>query len=148
MKEENPLLDKSYSFAIRIVKLHQHIVEQKKEYVLSKQILRSGTSVGANIEEANQAESKSDFIHKLSVSNKEAHETFFWLRLLRDAELLEPRLAESLLTDCDELIRLLIASIKSSKRNQNLRFFSAFLAFSALVGGLFFILNSPFSTLH
>jgi len=85
-------------------------------------MLRSGTTVGVNVEEANQAESKSDFIHKLAISNKEAHETHYWLRLLRDAGLLETRLAESLLTDCEELMRMLTASIKSSKKAQLLRF--------------------------
>jgi four helix bundle protein len=122
MKEENPLRIKSYAFALRIVKLHQLLNEEKKAYAISKQILRSGTSVGANVEEANQAESKTDFIHKLAISNKEAYETHYWLRLLRDADLLEARLAESLLNDCEELIRILTASIKSSKKAHLLRF--------------------------
>jgi four helix bundle protein len=123
MKEENPLREKSYAFALRIVKLQQLLDEQKKAYSISKQILRSGTSIGANVEEANQAESKSDFIHKLAVSNKEAHETHYWLRLLRDAELLDTRLAASMLSDCEELMRILTASIKSSKKAQFLRVF-------------------------
>ncbi|MCY7351494.1 MAG: four helix bundle protein [Cytophagaceae bacterium] len=121
MKTENTLLVKSYAFALRMVKLQQFLVEHKKEYVLSKQAVRSGTSIGANLEEANQAESLADFIHKLSVSNKEAHETYYWLRLLRDSECLDGRLADSLLADCSELIGMLIASIKTNKRKQALR---------------------------
>ncbi|MCY7351890.1 MAG: four helix bundle protein, partial [Cytophagaceae bacterium] len=102
MRVENILITKSYAFALRMVKLQQFLVEHKKEYVLSKQAVRSGTSIGANLEEANQAESLADFIHKLSISNKEAHETHYWLRLLRDAEWPDNRLADSLLTDCGE----------------------------------------------
>lgn len=77
--------EKSYSFALRIVKLYQFIVAEKKEYVLSKRILRSGTSIGANVEEANQAQSKADFVHKFSIAQKEAFETDYCLRLLRDS---------------------------------------------------------------
>src|SRR5207249_646499 len=88
---------KSYKFALRIVKLFQYLSVERKEYVLSKQILRSGTSVGANIEEAYQGESKMDFIHKLAIANKEAFETHYWLRLLRDSIILERNLAESMM---------------------------------------------------
>jgi len=111
----NILKDKSYAFALRVVKLFQFLAAEKREFVLSKQILRSGTSIGANIEEAYQGESKSDFIHKLSISNKEAFETHYWLRLLRDSEILTPKLAESLMGDCDEIQRMLVAAIKTSK---------------------------------
>lgn len=113
--KENILLTKSYKFALRMVKLYQYLSEEKKEFVLSKQVLRSGTSIGANIEEANQAQSKADFIHKLSIANKEAFETNYWLRLLRDSNLLNQKLAESLLSDCDEVQKLLVSSIKTSK---------------------------------
>lgn len=92
---ESVLKTKSYNFALRIVKLFKYLADEKKEYVLSKQILRSGTSIGANIEEANQAQSKADFIHKLSVANKEAFETHYWLRLLKDSEILEEKIAQS-----------------------------------------------------
>lgn len=98
-----------------MVKLFQYLSGEKKEYVLSKQILRSGTSIGANIEEAYQGESKADFIHKLAVANKEAFETHYWIRLLKDSEILEIKIAESLLIDCDELQRMLISSIKTAK---------------------------------
>jgi len=113
--KDNALKTKSYKFALRMVKLFQYLLNEKKEFVLSKQILRSGTSVGANIEEAFQGESKNDFIHKLSIANKEAFETHYWLRLLRDSEILEKKIADSLLTDCDELQKLLVSSIKTAK---------------------------------
>ena len=109
------LQEKSYKFALRIVKLFQHLSVERKEYVLSKQILRSGTSVGANIEEAYQGESKSDFIHKLAIANKEAFETHYWLRLLRDSVILEKNIAESIMVDCDEVQRMLVAAIKTAK---------------------------------
>ncbi len=113
--KENVLREKSYQFALRIIKLYKFISADKKEFVLSKQILRSGTSIGANIEEANQAQSKGDFIHKLSVSQKEAAETNYWLRLLRDSEYLTGKQAESLLKDCEELQKMLASSIKTTK---------------------------------
>lgn len=113
--KESILRDKSYKFALRIVKLYKFISTEKREFVLSKQVLRSGTSIGANIEEANQAESKNDFIHKLSISQKEAFETEYWLRLLRDSEYIEIKLANSFIEDCRELQKLLTASIKTTK---------------------------------
>ncbi len=100
-----------------MVKLFQFLATEKKELVLSKQLLRSGTSIGANIEEANQAESKADFIHKLCIANKEAFETNYWLRLLRDSNILTEKQAESLINDCEEIQKLLTASIKTSKNN-------------------------------
>ncbi len=109
------LKDKSYQFALRIVKLYKFIVANKKEYVLSKQILRSGTSIGANVEEAGQGQSKADFIHKLSIAQKEAFETSFWLRLLRDSQYITENQASSRLTDCVELQKMLTASIRTSK---------------------------------
>ena len=109
------LKDKSYKFALRIVKLYKFIVANKKEYLLSKQILRSGTSIGANIEEARQGQSKADFVHKLSIAQKEAFETGYWLRLLRDTEYLTKAQADSLIADCAELQKMLTASIKTVK---------------------------------
>jgi four helix bundle protein len=111
----NVLKEKSYKFALRVIKLFQFLSVEKKEYVLSKQLLRSGTSIGANVEEAYQGESKSDFIHKLAISNKEAFETHYWLRLFKDSSILEPKLADSLMADCDELQRMLVAAIKTAK---------------------------------
>ena len=113
--KENVLKEKSYKFALRIVRLCKHLTEEKKEYILSKQILRSGTSIGANIAEGNQAQSKADFIHKLSVANKEAFETEYWLCLLRDGEFITEKQSQSLLLDCNELQKILITSIKTAK---------------------------------
>ena len=115
---ESILKSKSYEFALRVVKLYKYLCDEKKEYVLSKQVLRSGTSIGANIEEASQAQSKSDFIHKLSIAHKEAFETNYWLRLLRDSEILENKIAQSLLKDCEEVQKMLTASIKTSKNSK------------------------------
>lgn len=112
-KKSNPLLDKSYDFALKIVRFTMLLQSEKKEYVLSKQLLRSGTAIGALSEEAQQAESKADFIHKLSIANKEAHETNYWLRLIKDTGLSKD--AEDLITRSEELKCLLIAIIKSSK---------------------------------
>ncbi len=114
--KKNILKDRSYLFALRVVKLSRYLVVELREYVLSKQVLRSGTSIGANVEEAYQGESKQDFIHKLSIANKEAFETHYWIRLLRDSKLLTTSQAESLLGECDEMQRMLIAAIKTSKR--------------------------------
>src|ERR1044072_308863 len=105
--KSSPLQDKSYAFAIRMVRMYQFLSAQKREFILSKQVLRSGTSVGANIAEASFAQSKPDFVTKLSIAAKEAHETRYWLRLLHDTEYLEVRLYESLDKDLDEIQRLL-----------------------------------------
>ena len=115
--KESVLRDKSYQFALRVIKLYKYISAEKKEYVLSKQVLRSGTSIGANVEEANQAQSKADFVHKLSIAQKEAFETDYWLRLLRDSEYLTATQADSLLNDCREVQKLLTTSIKTAKEN-------------------------------
>lgn len=115
--KESILRDKSYSFALRIVKLYRYLADEKKEFVLSKQILRSGTSIGANVEEACRAESKADFVHKLSISHKESFETCYWLKLFRDSEILSENQAQSLITDCEEIQKMLTASIKTAKQN-------------------------------
>jgi four helix bundle protein len=114
-KSDNVLKNKSYAFALRIVKLCRKLQGEQKEYVLSKQLLRSGTAIGALTEEANQAESKADFIHKLSIANKEANETQYWIRLLIDTEIVNPIEGKELLENCNELIRIVTASIKTSK---------------------------------
>ncbi len=115
--KENILREKAYKFALRIIKLYKFIIQEHKEYVLSKQILKSGTSIGANIEESIHAQSKLDFIHKLSIAQKEASETNYWLRLLRDSDYIKPKLAESLIFDCEEIQKLLTSSIKTAKSN-------------------------------
>ena len=115
--KESILREKSYQFALRVIKLYQFIADEKKEFVLSKQVLRSGTSIGANVEEAGHAQSKPDFIHKLSIAQKEAAETNYWLRLLRDSNFLTEKQADSLLNDCEEIQKLLTSSIKTTKAN-------------------------------
>lgn len=115
MKEENLILDKSYKFGLRIVKLYLHLKKKKIDNGLCSQILRSGTSVGANIEEAVGGSSRKDFINKMQVSYKEARETRYWLRLLMDSELLEKKLANSFITDCEEILKILTTILKSSK---------------------------------
>lgn len=118
MKSEraNPLKDKSYVFATKIVRLSQFLVSEKKEYVLSKQTLRSGTAVGALIRESEFAASKADFINKLTVSLKEANETEYWLMLLKDTDYISNDEFTQLRTECKELIAMLVSSIKTSKK--------------------------------
>jgi four helix bundle protein len=114
MKKSNLIVDKSFDFALRIIKLYRYLVEEKKEYVLSKQVLRSGTSIGANIHEAVEAQSKADFIHKMSISLKEARETEYWLKLLIASEHIDN--SGSILEDITELIKILTSIIKTSKK--------------------------------
>jgi len=111
------LSDKSFSFSVRVVKLAQFLVADKKEFILSKQIIRSGTSIGAMIRESEFAESKADFIHKLSIALKEANETKYWLDLLYETSYIEENLYNSLLIDIEELLKLLISIIKTTKQN-------------------------------
>lgn len=112
MKEENAIRDKSYLFARRCVRLYKYLCETKREYILSKQLLRSGTSIGANIAESQYGQSKADFASKLSIAQKEAGETEFWLRLLGDEDYISQYQAQSMLDDCRELIKLLQAITK------------------------------------
>jgi four helix bundle protein len=116
MKKNSILREKSYTFAIRIVKLFQYLKEEKKEFVLSKQILRSGTAIGALLREAEYAQSNADYISKFSISLKEANETAYWLSLLKDTDYLNLKLFESLYVDCDELISMLVSTIKTLKK--------------------------------
>lgn len=115
--KENVIRDKSFAFAIRIVKLYKHLSEKKKEYVLSKQLLRSGTSIGALVRESEHAESKADFIHKLSIALKEANESEYWLLLLKESSLLSEKEFQSLNKDLEELLKLLTAIIITTKKN-------------------------------
>lgn len=109
------LEEKSFQFAIRIVKLNRYLMEEKKEFVLSKQVLRAGTSIGANIAEAQFAQSKPDFVSKMHISLKEANETRYWLRLLEATGGIESSLLDSIISDCDELINMLVATCRTSK---------------------------------
>jgi four helix bundle protein len=115
--KENIVASKSYKFALRIIKLYKYLVSDHKEYVLSKQILRSGTSVGALIKEAEHAQSKADFNHKLNISLKEANETEYWLMLLKDSDYIDENSFDSIHTECVEVIKLLISIVKKSKQN-------------------------------
>lgn len=116
--EDNLTFVKALDFAVRIVNLYKYLCDEKGETVMSKQVLRSGTSIGANISEALGAESKDDFIHKFSVSFKEGNETKFWLMLLHRTSYINDRQFESLMTDCQELRKLMGATIKTAKKNR------------------------------
>ena len=118
MKKENPLLDKSLLFAARIVKLHKYLTKEKKEHTISKQIVRSATSIGANANEAIYGQSKADFIAKLQISLKETAETEYWLRLLILSEYITDKEGNSLLDDCLEIKRILISTLKTAKENK------------------------------
>ena len=111
----NIIEEKSFAFAIRIVDLYKHLNETKKEVVLSKQLLRSGTSIGANINEANYGQSKADFVSKMHIALKETAETEYWLKLLTMSEYITEDMWQSLLKDCLEIKRMLIASINTAK---------------------------------
>ena len=113
--KENVLKIKSFRFAIRIVNLYKFLCDTKKEYVLSKQVLRSGTSVGAMIREAEHSESKADFVHKMAVAQKETNETLYWLELLYETAFISKNEFESINTDAIELIKLITGSIKTAK---------------------------------
>jgi four helix bundle protein len=112
--KENVVQSKSYEFAKKIVFLYQDL-KKKNEFELASQLLRSGTSIGANIEEAIGGYSKKDFLHKITISYKEARETKFWLRLLRDTNIINEGISKDYLDDCDELLRILGSIQKSSK---------------------------------
>ena len=117
MKKDNILLDKSFAFAIRVVKLYRYLCDDKKEYILSKQLLRSGTSIGANINEAQDAQSTNDFISKLSISLKESRESKYWIELLKETDYLTIKEANNILEDLVEIIKLLVSIIKTTKEN-------------------------------
>ncbi len=120
--KENIILLKTYNFALRIIKLYKHLVEEKKEYTLSKQILRCGTSIGANSEEAAGSISKKDFRAKFFISYKEARETHYWLRLLKDSYYIDEKIANSMLEDVEEIMKILGAILKTvSNANQELK---------------------------
>ena len=109
----NVIQTKSYAFAIRIVNAYKFLTNDQKEYVLSKQMLRSGTAIGALVAEAHHAQSSADFLNKMNVALKEANETFYWLSLLRDTDYLSEQIYKSISIDCKELIALLVSIVKS-----------------------------------
>jgi len=112
---ENAVLSKSKAFALRVIKLYQYLTDDKHEYVLSKQILRSGTSVGANTREAMRGQSKPDFYHKLNVALKEADESAYWLELLHESNYIDTMIFDSMNNDCSEIISLLVSITKTQK---------------------------------
>ncbi|MFC4740332.1 four helix bundle protein [Flavobacterium ponti] len=116
--KENVIQNKTYAFSLKIVKLYKRLVDEKREYVLSKQLLRFGTSIGADIEEAIGGQSQKDFYAKLTISYKEARETKYWLRLLKDSDYLEEDTANNLLNDVEEILRI-IGSIQKTIKNKN-----------------------------
>jgi four helix bundle protein len=116
-EKPNVIREKSYQFALKIMSLYSEMNGQK-EYVLSKQLLRSGTSIGANVTEATAAQSRKDFISKMSISSKEARETHYWLRLLKDSDLFKEIDFSSALADCEELIKILTSIVKTAQETR------------------------------
>ncbi|MBS1765630.1 MAG: four helix bundle protein [Bacteroidetes bacterium] len=117
--KENIIQQKSFAFAIRIVNAYKYVTEQKKEFILSKQLLRSGTSIGANVEEATGGQSKKDFIAKISISYKEARETKYWLNLLTATDYLDEKLSKSLIDDAEELCKILSSILLTTKQSNS-----------------------------
>lgn len=115
LKNNSIVYDKSFQFAIRIINLYKYLVNNKKEYILSKQVLRSGTSIGANVKEALQAQSKRDYLSKMNIALKEASETDYWLKLLKETEYINNG-SDSLMKDCIELNKILISIVKTTKK--------------------------------
>ena len=115
MKKANNLYDKAYVFAIRIVRAYQYLNSEKREFVLSKQLLKSGTSIGANVAEANGAISKSDFSAKISIAYKECLETKYWFSLLKDTNFIEENIFQSIFDDADELSKILFSILKTTR---------------------------------
>ena len=115
--DKSIIKNKSFAFAVRIVKLYKYICKDKREYTLSKQLLRSGTSVGAMVREAEYAETTKDFLHKLAIAQKEINETIYWLALLKETEYLESHHYESINEDAVEIIKILNSIIKTTKKN-------------------------------
>ncbi len=119
-KPQNIILTKSFAFAVRIVKLYRILCENNKEYVLSKQLLRCGTSIGANIKEAHNAESKNDFIHKMGIAQKETGEAIYWLELLKETGFLKQKEFDSISNDANELLKIIRSIILTSKGKQKI----------------------------
>jgi four helix bundle protein len=117
LKSKSLVGDKAYIFALRMVKAYQYLTQEQREFILSKQMLRSGTAVGALIKEAEHAQSKADFISKMNIALKEANETGYWLMLLKDSEYVDEKTFVSIYNDCEELIKMLVSIVKTSKEN-------------------------------
>lgn len=120
VNKPNQAYDKAYAFAIRIVNAYKHICETKREFTLSKQLLRCGTSIGANLAEANGAISEADFSSKVSIAYKESQETKYWLNLLKDTGYIEDKFFESIFSDADEIAAILFAILKKTRINKKI----------------------------
>jgi four helix bundle protein len=120
-RKKGPIYEKSFAFALRIVKLAKYLQEEKKEFVLSRQVLRSGTAIGALVREAEHAESKADFAHKMNIALKEANETLYWLELLQQSEYITGQSFNSMQSDSEELIKLLVSIVKTTRENLQAR---------------------------
>jgi len=112
---ENIVMNKAYAFALRIIKAYKFLSLEQREFILSKQMLRSGTAIGALVKEAEHAQSKADFLNKMNIALKEANETEYWLMLLKDSEYIDSKSFTSIVEDCREIIRLLISIVKTTK---------------------------------
>lgn len=117
MKTENIIVDKTYKFAVKTVLLYKQLTTEQKEFILSKQLVRSGTSPGANVEEGFAGELKKDFISKFSIALKESRESHYWLRILKDTGFIDNETASVYLNDCEEIIKILSSIVKTSKQN-------------------------------
>jgi len=117
--KEKVVQDKSYVFALRMIKAFKYLTQEQREFVLSKQVLRSGTSIGALVKEAEHAQSSADFINKMNIALKEANETEYWLMLLKDSEYFDEKTYNSIHQDCSELIKLLASIVKTSKEKHH-----------------------------
>ena len=115
-KKKSIVANKAYAFALRIIKLYKYLTQEQREFILSKQLLRSGTAIGALIKEAEHAQSGLDFINKMNIALKEANETEYWIMLLKDSDFFDDKTFASIHKDCDELIRLLVSIVKTSKQ--------------------------------
>jgi len=116
--KENIVKNKSFAFAVRIVRLYQYLCKEKNEFVLSKQILKSGTSIGANIEEADGGISRAEFSNKISIAYKESKETHYWIRLLKETDYINDKIYNSLIEDCNEICKLLFSILKTTRINK------------------------------
>ena len=115
--KDNVIIHKTLEFAIRIVNLYKYLCKEQNEFVLSKQLLRSGTSIGANVREAEHAQSKADFLNKSNIALKEANETCYWLELLHETGYITTAMYDSIFADCEEILKILISIVKTSKQN-------------------------------
>ena len=118
-RNSNPIVEKSMKFAIQIVRAYQFLCKERNEYILSNQLLRSGTSIGANVKEATRAESKADFIHKMQIALKEASESEYWIELLKQTDYFNEKQSECLTKNCEEIIKILTSIIRTTKNNRN-----------------------------